>query len=201
MNSSDFKTIAKLHRKGIPFGFLSSLGENFLTRLYYGISKAPGSCVIVERDEKGEVIGFISASLSIGRCYRYVLTHNFISLGFSLLPILISILNIKRIFETIKYPFKKGKDNTGSSIEAELLSIAVADSARGKGVGKRLIKELEKFFIGQGHEGMYKVVTYAADPVSNAFYLGAGFTFSRNFVHHNNPMKEYVKVLSRVHDR
>jgi ribosomal protein S18 acetylase RimI-like enzyme len=205
LTRSDLQSIAGLHKQGIPTGFLSSLGEVFLAKLYAGIDKAPGSCVIVERDESGEVIGFVSGTLSIRRCYRHVITRNLLSLGLRLGLRLLSPHILLRVFETLRYPlthppvsplpfsFKKKGGGLGGWVNAELLSIAVSDSARGKGVGKRLVKALEAFFVRNGHAGPYKVVTWAEDKRSNAFYLGVGFTFCREFEHHGNKMREYRK--------
>lgn len=201
LSFSDFRTIADLHSNGIPFGFLSTLGPRFLAKLYSGIADSPGSCLLVERDAQGQVIGFVSGSLSIRACYRYVLRRNFISLGFLLLPHLFSLANFRRILETLKYPFKKQATQQAegvSDVSTELLSIAVADCARGKGVGKKLVRSLEAFFLTQGYCGAYKVVTWAEDARSNAFYRSAGFVLHREFFHHGNKMNEYRKALQAL---
>lgn len=191
MTKEDFLDIARLHKESIPGGFLSSLGMTFLSRLYQGIARNPGSCVIVERGPDGKVAGFVCGALSVKKCYQQVLLRGFLSLG---LPIALKLLRpavIKRVWETLRYPGKK-PENTASA-DAELLSIAVSDLARGQGVGKKLVCELEKWFVDKGYRDAYKVVTFAEDARSNGFYKKTGFRFNREFTHHGNRMNEYMK--------
>ena len=85
----------------------------------------------------------------------------------------------------------------GGSIEgsAELLSMAVSDRARGRGLGKKLVARLEEWFRRKGLRGEYKVVTCARDAQSNGFYKSAGFIFHHSFLLHGNEMNEYRKTL------
>jgi ribosomal protein S18 acetylase RimI-like enzyme len=193
-SEGDFKAIASLHKHSIPKGFLSSLGERFLSRLYYGISRHPQSCVLVERESKGKVVGFISGSISISKCYKHVIMHNFASLGVPIFFKLFSFSVIKKIKETLVYA-RAGKVES-DKIDAELLSMAVSSKARGMGIGKKLISSLEDFFKENKFTGVYKVVTSAEDERSNGFYKSAGFKFYRKFMHHENLMHEYRKNVS-----
>jgi ribosomal protein S18 acetylase RimI-like enzyme len=193
LSKDDFYTLAVLHKKGIAKGFLSSLGERFLAILYRGISRHPGSCVLVERDESGEVIGFISGTLSISDCYKHVIMHNFLSLGVPIMLKMASIKRIKNLFETLMYPTRKDKQK--GKVEAELLSMAVSDKARGKGIGKKLVNRLEGFLKVNGFSSTYKVVTSADDERSNGFYKSVGFVFNREFRHHGNLLNEFFKEI------
>lgn len=193
ITTEEFSWIASLHKNSIATGFISSLGEKFLSRLYHGISKHPLSCVIVEKNNHGRLIGFISGSLSISNCYQYVITHNFVGLGLPIIFKLFSLSTIKKIFETLIYPMRKNRSNFNT--QAELLSIAVTANSRGKGVGSRLVKSLEDFFKENNFSGTYKVVTAADDKSSNDFYKSVGFHFVQEFKHHNNLMNEYHKQI------
>ncbi|OGJ90842.1 MAG: hypothetical protein A2268_09345 [Candidatus Raymondbacteria bacterium RifOxyA12_full_50_37] len=220
LSSKDFKAIAVLHIQGIPAGFLSSLGQGFLSRLYKGIAAAPNSCVLIERNEQGEVIGFVSGTLDIRKCYMHVLTHHCFSLGIAIIPSLFSSGTVRKVFETLFYakdaPLKKGgqggikqekrgrgdfsplsSQERGRGVRSELLSIAVSDSAQGKGIGKKLVQRLECFFQDHGYQGVYKVVTAANDSRSNAFYTHTGFMLHHEFMYHGNSMHEYRKKLLR----
>ncbi|MFH0922129.1 MAG: GNAT family N-acetyltransferase [Fibrobacterota bacterium] len=192
LTKEDFSEIARLHAESIPMGFLSMLGKTFLSRLYKGIARHPESCVIVARDEHGRVAGFVSGTLSVRRCYRGVLRKRFLSLCLLIVFKMFSPANLKRAWETLRYP---AKQEAGERLEAELLSIAVSDSVRGKGVGKKLVAELETWFAAMGcYAGPYKVVTSAEDARSNGFYKSVGFEFQREFMHHGKRMNEYVHL-------
>jgi ribosomal protein S18 acetylase RimI-like enzyme len=128
---------------------------------------------------------------------------------------------IAKAFETLRYGTKVEKPSTrtsaskskstssggskstsGSTTErAELLSIAVDPSSRGKGIGRELVAAFELHLTGAltrpsslvPRDCFYKVVTSAADPVSNAFYVRCGFSLARQFQHHGVLMNQHVK--------
>jgi GNAT superfamily N-acetyltransferase len=85
---------------------------------------------------------------------------------------------------------------------SELLAIAVARDARGKGIGRSLIATFESWLLENTHDSRpttldYTVATSATDPVSNAFYQACGFTLAGEFTHHGNRMNEYQKAVTR----
>lgn len=195
-SADDFKTIASLHRTSIPFGFLSSLGDAFLSAMYRALSRHDGSCVLVEKDAAGRVIGFVAGSLSTRRCFRRIVVRHALSLGLPIVRRSLSFATIRRIIETLLYPSRQ--EPGAEAVEAELLSIAVSSEARGMGVGRKLVKRLEDFFNERGLSGAYKVVTSADDSQSNGFYLKAGFEYYRTFYHHGNRMNEYRKTPGKA---
>ena len=186
-----FDKIANLHINGISEGFLSTLGNNFLAKLYEGIKKAPGSGVYIAVSDN-EVLGFIAYTKDIKACYKNVLKSKWFSLSWALLPNFFRLSIYIKMFETLSYPNNnKAKDN----IHPELLSIAVSDKCRGKGVGKLLVKRLEEEFLKMDINKYY-VVTLAVDKLSNAFYTSCGFVLCKEFVNHAKPMNEYIKLLN-----
>ena len=199
MQPSDAKAVAKIHSDGIPQGFLSKLGLGFRATMYNGIATAPTSGVWVAVNEFHEVIGFISGTLHVGRCYRSVLLRKSIPMGIHALPSLLAPKTWRHAFETLTYPNHKTErtDNPDLEPSAELLSMAVTPKARGTGAAKRLCQVLEENLLDFGINGPYRVVTMAADPRSNAFYRKVGFQFIREFSHHGIAMNLYHKDLSR----
>jgi len=191
--------VARLHRQAIPQGFLSRLGDAFLANLYLGIAAAPDAVVWVAVDQDDRVLGFVSGTTDTRICYRQVLLRRGWLLGLLAVPSLVHPANIRHIIETLRYPREQEADHAEKAEtthqEAELLSIAVNPEARGLGLGRKLVQILEQSLRERQYRGAYRVVTSAADPQSNAFYLGVGFRLQREFLHHDHAMNEYIKDL------
>src|SRR5688500_7492093 len=66
----DAAAVARLHAHGITEGFLTSLGERFLTYLYSAMAGSPNATLFVSRDEQGTVVGFVAGATSPGAFYR-----------------------------------------------------------------------------------------------------------------------------------
>jgi ribosomal protein S18 acetylase RimI-like enzyme len=198
----DAPMVAELHRLALPRGFLSTLGDRFLARLYRLLARADRTCVWVGADPDDRCVGFVAGSLDIGRAYRQVLSRGALPLAAAMLPGALRPAVLGRALQTLAYPLRRGdRRRTGdgvdpAAIRAELLSIAVADRARGHGLGRRLVAALEASFREWGHRAAYRVVTDAEDPRSNAFYAALGFARAGEFHHHDHRMALYTKNLS-----
>lgn len=189
----DFPSIAQLHITSIKTGFLSTLGVLFLTKLYSAINNEKGSMILVAEAEKS-VIGFIAGTINTKSLYKKILFKNWLQFVIPLLKFLFNLRIYPKIVETIIYGFKKHGQTSHEICEAELLSIAIADSRRGNGIGKRLVEALEKYFKENGIN-QYKVVTFSEDEQANRFYISCNFSNSCQFVHHDNKMNQYKKNL------
>lgn len=136
------KRVAELHKQSIDQGFLPVLGVRFLTILYWAIDSDKDSVLIVEESE-GEVLGFVSASLGM-RCVVKRMLHRPLSLFCALFPSLFRIGRIIKILEVLRYA---SSSHSGKELpKAELLSIAVTPSFRGKKVSDRLYDKLKIHF-------------------------------------------------------
>jgi hypothetical protein len=71
-----FEQVVRLHICGIPTGFISSLGEKFITELYKAVSEDENSfCLVAQEDE--QVLGFVAFSCNLSKLYKYVLKSKF----------------------------------------------------------------------------------------------------------------------------
>lgn len=191
--NNDFSTIAGLHETSIATGFLSKLGRKFLKELYSSISKQPGTQIFVA-DSNDRIYGFVAATINIHGLYKRVVLQNGYRFALILLKFKFDLRVIRMLSETFFYGFKKKSDGNSNEIPSELLSISVDEKARGEGIGKKLVNELESFFRSSGVK-VYKVVTFSEDKIANNFYGSCDFKLNRQFVHHGNIMNEYTKEI------
>ncbi len=179
--------VAELHRSAIATGFLSSLGGTFLTRMYRAICGVDGAFGYVWEEPDGELLGFIACSENTGRVYKKALLRGGAGMAMSLAGHLLRPAPLRRIIQTLRYPAR----DPGLLPPAEVLSIAVSDKARGRGVGKALMAAaLEEF--ARRRIPRIRVAVWAGNEGANRFYLKCGFTLAHTRDHHGLPMNIYV---------
>jgi|DewCreStandDraft_4_1066084.scaffolds.fasta_scaffold32623_3 ribosomal protein S18 acetylase RimI-like enzyme len=185
------ESVARLHQEGIPTGFLSSLGVAFLTDLYRSISQSPEGFGFVVCENQ-TVVGFVAFTTNLRRLYKTVLWGHGIKLIGRLLPRLFSVKTIKKIIQNLVYPGKTQKLNLP---QAELLSIAVSHSCRGKGLAGHLIhsgfEECRRRGISQ-----VKVLVAQANQTANRLYQKNGFTLITQIDSHGCISNIYVAQIA-----
>ena len=166
---SDRAAIARLHRESLPEGFLPSLGDPFLRRLYRALATDEDAICCVAENGAG-IVGFVAATRSVGRTYRrFALRHGVVA-GIAAAPRLLRPGVARRAIETARYP------SNGTHLpEAELLSIAVAPAWRKRGVGEMLTADLIRR-LGERGDRELKVVVASDNEPANRFYARLGFT-------------------------
>ncbi len=183
----DIEHVASLHREYIKTGFLSSLGLPFLALMYRSMSNSNNAiCLVAKVDDK--IIGFSSGAISVGAFYKDFLRRNFIKTSMMLLPKIIDIRFVKKIFETLLYPAKKEQNLP----KAELLSIVVDVSYRGKGTAQKLFVKLEEEFRSRNVK-QFKVIVGSKLIAACRFYEKMGGVFSAKVeVHKGEKSRVYV---------
>jgi len=170
LTRDDYRQIARIHSEGIFKGFLSSLGERFLSLLYESIDKSEGSLLLVSRSE-GKIVGFVTGTRNIGEVYRIML-RSWGRLFLSLLPAMVSPKKIFRIVETVMFSGKNAEPGVELPSE-ELLSISVLSEYRGKGYAEELFKGLAEEFMRRKARQFKIVVGDALEP-AHRFYKKMG---------------------------
>lgn len=164
----DRRAIADLHMRGIGTGFLSSLGPGFLSVLYRAMIQDPDSAVLVA-DRDGDVVGFVAGTADTGRFYRRFARRYAPAAGIAVLTRLRPRM-LSRMRETRGY----GSSPKGD-VKAELLSMAVATAARGRGLANRLGLELLEWARTRQITSMKVVVGAANEPAIRVYHkLGFG---------------------------
>jgi len=124
--------VAALHRLGIATGFLSSLGERFLRQMYAALPSAPAGFGCVWEEADGRVLGFVACAETTGRLYKQALLRRGVLMAGALLPRCFRPSVLRCLWETLRYPSDVGQNLPA----AEVLSIAVTEEARGRGIGR-----------------------------------------------------------------
>jgi ribosomal protein S18 acetylase RimI-like enzyme len=183
---SDAAVAAELHASEISEGFLPSLGRPFLTRLYRRIVRSPGSFLLVAYDD-GKTVGFIAGSDDVRRLYRSFLLRDGAIATLTSLPRIAR--SWRRVLETLRYPGGEGTDEPEQPElpRAELLAVAVAPEAQGRGLGLRLVEALTTEFTRRGVDAV-RVVVGSGNDRAIRLYERSGFTTAaRVEVHKGTP--------------
>lgn len=200
----------RLHIAGQPDTFLTSLGVDVLTVVYGSLPTLPSGFGYVASDEHGRVLGFVSATTSVGRLFLEIGTRR---LGQLLPPLLAQCARHPRLIaasvQTALYPllvYNKNAQESGfwaqkpdaasqeAEQSAELLSIMVEPEARGQGIGTRLLETLMAECEVRRVD-VLDVTVDANNEGAQRFYERHGFVAARSLMLHGRAMWLYRREV------
>lgn len=190
----DAEAVAAFHIAAIHTGFISSLGQRFVTALYKAIVLNDLSFGLVAQAD-GRMVGFVTFTHDIRRLYRSIVFKNGPRLATILAGALLDPPRLKKIAQTLLYP---GRTHPGRLPRAELLSLAVDQRVRGRGVATRLVDEGLRRCRAMDLNRI-KVCVGATNEPANALYCKAGFCLTTEFEHHGVACRIYVIDMT-THD-
>lgn len=170
--------VARLHILGISTGFISSLGDKFVTSLYEAIAESDNSFGIVAV-ENNSIAGFVTCTDNIKDLYKKIILNKGIHFLFILAGKMMSFKRIRKIFETLFYPDRVSKDLP----KAELLSIVVSPDSYGKGIGSTLIYKLFEECRNLNIDSLRVLVADQNKP-ANLMYQKCGFELEKQIDNH-----------------
>lgn len=162
-----YRQIADLHIANLDRSFLASLGPTFLSEVYNAMDKSDNVSLFYESID-GKVIGFITGGTTMGPIYKAMLPR----IAFWAVPLafrLLSIERFKRVLDIIRYSKSSNEDLP----QAELFSITVSPSARGKGVAPKLYNRLLNDFKEKGVE-QFRIIVGKELTSAHKFYIKMG---------------------------
>jgi ribosomal protein S18 acetylase RimI-like enzyme len=187
-HGSDLEQVAQLHADRISEGFLPTLGIPFLERLYGRVAASDDSFVFAAEDG-GRVVGFCAGAADITALYkRFLLRDGFVA-GLRAAPRIAR--SLPRVVETLRYP-----SSDDDLPRAEILAVAVASDAGGRGIGRDLLTASTQAFLAIGVHAA-KVVTTADNEAALALYRGGGFTTAATVVVHGGTQSQVLVWTSR----
>ncbi|MBN1844584.1 MAG: GNAT family N-acetyltransferase [Sedimentisphaerales bacterium] len=181
---------ARLHREGIPTGFLSSLGQAFLTALYEALAESERAFGFVALQE-GRVCGFVAFCDNLDDLYRSVLRRHAVRFAGLLAGRLFSLSCLRRIWQTLRYP---ARTRDADLPAAELLAVVIEPRMRGHGVAEQLIRR----GLAQCRRRQIpavKVLVAADNAPANRLYQKCGFSLVERRDSHAIPSHIYVARL------
>jgi len=200
--AAQFQQMAKLHVESIHGGIMEALGPHFLASLYEQLSRRSEVLMYAARRDQ-QTIGFVAATINLLDSLKNIGVIGLVRLALAGAANLWRPRLLKRVFQTAGYFFRRIDSDATRLIEdasdperSELLAIAVAENARGQGIGTSLVYALEKDLQSRGRRHEYFVSTNCDETGSNAFYRAAGFTFVGQKRHHELMLNVYKKELA-----
>jgi ribosomal protein S18 acetylase RimI-like enzyme len=195
LSPPDAQQVARLHIDGIGTGFISSLGDEFVTKLYRAIAMSEfGFGLVAEYD--GQILAFVAFTSDLSGLYKSVLRYGGIGLIWLLLRRTLSLQRIKRVFQNVFYPSKTVKQDLP---RAELLSVVVANEARGRGLATELVKKGLQECARRGIHNV-KVLVAADNEPANKLYRRCGFEIASRVDSHGTPSNVYVCNTTQMND-
>ncbi len=188
---NDAFSIAKLHKQGIPTGFLSQQSNLFLQKLYLYLIEHELVYVIKYREK---IVGFIAGSVSTKGLYKKFLKNNRLLLVKFIFSNIFSAEIMRKALETLKAPEKSDTEESDEELP-ELLSIVVDQAYSGKDYGRQLLQKFEEALKKEGIN-TYKVLV-GSQLEANKFYANNGFIKKREIELHKGSISYiYVKNIS-----
>jgi|LakMenE18May11ns_1017448.scaffolds.fasta_scaffold9836113_2 hypothetical protein len=158
-----FYDCAKIHIKEIKYGFLTSLGKSFLFILYKFIYKSKNSFLIIAK-KNYTTVGFIAGCYDMKKFYFEFFVKKFYIMFF----IIKNLLTVKKVIN-IKN-FSTSDNNYSKSL---ILNFCVLKKYQNVGIGKKLFKQSNKFFIKKNIK-LIKIITGKNQLNAQKFYLSIG---------------------------
>lgn len=166
--TGDAAALARIHREQLPDGFLPTLGQGFLTRLYRALIAFPRAVALVA-EEHGEVVGFATGVASPRAFARHFLIRHGLPAAVLATSALVRPSALRKLGETATYA-----ERSTTRDEAELVSLAVRQGHEGTGIAARLVR-LAVSELGALGATTVKLVAPARNERATSLYRATGF--------------------------
>jgi hypothetical protein len=109
LSQSNIEKIAELHISNIDYGFISSLGVDFLVLVYEAMNHCD-ECFLLAEFEGNQLVGFVSGGESLVPIYKRLMSEP-VKLLFSLIPHCLNATKLVGLYNIIRHIIFKPKLN------------------------------------------------------------------------------------------
>lgn len=190
----DLAEVVEVHKNSFNGFFLTELGDKFLATYYNSLIKDQRAVLLGMYDEEN-LLGFCAGTYLSKGYNTYLIRNNLLS--YFIVGIKILFSKPIAIFHLVKNLSKGGNSNIEDNGEyAELLSIAVINNKQGKGIGKKLLLELENEMKLKGCFKLSLTTDFYNNNKVIEFYKGLGYNVYYEFIAYpNRKMYRMIKDL------
>lgn len=190
---SDYKQFGDIHIQAFKGFFLTTLGINFLYTYYFSCLKNKKTIAVCAYNENNEIVGFASGSVWSKGYHKSIILSNPIRFGMAALRIFFTKpLALVRLLNNLT----KNNNEVDKGDYAELLSIGILPSYKGKGIGKQILIEFEKEAVICNS----KRISLTTDCYNNEnvlqFYKKLGYEVFYDFLTY--PNRKMIKMIKNT---
>ncbi len=194
MRPDDVPRVVEIHLASFPGFFLSVLGARFLALLYTCILSDTRGIALVAADDGSRLVGFVAGVTRQEGFYRSLLRRHLVAFAFASVG---ALVRRPRLLGRLLRALRRPAEAAASSAEACLMSVAVAPTTEGRGVGRALVDAFCGALAARGVDAVCLTTDSHDNDRTNRFYTASGFTRARSFVTADGrAMNEYVKHLN-----
>ena len=175
---SDLNSVARLHIACFKGTFIAYWGENLIERYYQKFLEEGGPFVLAFDDDK--LVAFCMGYYDGSKARNAFLQENKLRLALRMLVLCLSFnkLVLKKCWNFAFGAKKKVEQNAKKvKAEADLLSICVLETYRGKGISVELVEQFEERVFAAGKSDLMLAV-YQDNVRAIAFYKKIGYVIA-----------------------
>jgi len=194
INKNQISEVVRVHNNSFKGFFLTQLGDNFLS-LFYDSIRISKDGILLGAFIENDLVGFCAAtSYSNGFNKRLIESSLF---SYLWLAIKLFFTKPSALLRLLKNFTKKDPSISDKGEYAELLSIAVDINKQGLGIGKELLRGLEKELRQLSCTSLSLTTDFDNNEKTIAFYKRTGFSVLYEFVAWpNRKMYRLIKQLN-----
>ena len=189
----DVEKLVDIHMRTFEGFFLTSLGEGFLKVFYKSCLRYKGTIGVGIYDDNHSLIGFAVGNEYSKGYYKNIILSNFFP--FLMIGFKVILTRPKSIIRLIKNLDKiDNKKDDGKY--AELVSIGIDPSDKGKGYGAHLIQQFELVVKERNQKKLCLTTDFDNNDKVIEFYKRSGYKIFYEFLTYpNRKMYKFIKVI------